>query len=35
MEQFGDLGRAEVRLRALRVALALFRDGLAGLAQAA
>lgn len=29
IERFGDVGRAEVRLRALRVGLMLFRDGLA------
>jgi len=35
MERFGDVGRAEVRLAALRVGLGLFRDGLAALARAA
>jgi nicotinamide-nucleotide amidase len=35
MERFGDVGRAEVRLRALRVGLGLFRDGLAEVARAA
>lgn len=29
VERFGDVGRAEVRLAALRVGLTLFRDGLA------
>jgi nicotinamide-nucleotide amidase len=32
---FGDVGRAEVRLAALRAALAMIRDGLRELAQAA
>lgn len=35
IEHFGDVGRAEVRLCALRVALVLFRDGLADRARAA
>ena len=35
VERFGDLGRAEVRLRALRVGLQLFRDALDDLARAA
>jgi nicotinamide-nucleotide amidase len=34
-ERFGDLGRAEVRLRALRTGLTLFRDALDDLARAA
>jgi nicotinamide-nucleotide amidase len=35
VERFGDIGRAEVRLRALRVGLQLFRDALDDLAEAA
>ncbi|WP_293681808.1 CinA family protein [uncultured Phenylobacterium sp.] len=35
MEQFGDIGRAEVRLSALRTGLCLIRDALDDLAQAA
>jgi nicotinamide-nucleotide amidase len=35
LERFGDVGRAEVRLRALRVALQLFREALRQLAKAA
>jgi nicotinamide-nucleotide amidase len=35
LERFGDVGRAEVRLRALRVGLTLFRDALDDLARAA
>jgi nicotinamide-nucleotide amidase len=35
MERFGDVGRAEVRLRALRTGLTLFRDALDDLARAA
>lgn len=35
IERFGDVGRAEIRLRALRVGLTLFRDGLADLPPAA
>jgi nicotinamide-nucleotide amidase len=35
VECFGDVGRAEVRLSALRVALALLREGLGDLACAA
>ena len=34
-ERFGDLGRADVRLCALRVGLQLFRDALDALAEAA
>lgn len=34
-ERFGDVGRAEVRLAALRVGLQLFRDSLSELARAA
>jgi nicotinamide-nucleotide amidase len=32
--RFGDVGRAEVRLRALETALAMMRDQLAGIAEA-
>jgi nicotinamide-nucleotide amidase len=35
MERFGDIGRAEVRLGALRVALAMMRDALTALGRAA
>ena len=35
MERFGDVGRAEVRLCALRTGLGLFRDALDDLARAA
>ena len=35
LERFGDVGRAEVRLRALRVGLQLFLDALGELARAA
>ncbi|HEX7945309.1 MAG TPA: nicotinamide-nucleotide amidohydrolase family protein [Phenylobacterium sp.] len=35
VERFGDVGRAEVRLCALRVGLTLFRDALDDLARAA
>jgi nicotinamide-nucleotide amidase len=35
MERFGDVGRAEVRLAALRVGLTMLRDGLSRLARAA
>lgn len=35
LERFGDIGRAGVRLAALRVALKLIRDGLGDLAKAA
>ena len=35
MERFGDVGRADVRLCALRVGLTLFRDALDDLARAA
>jgi nicotinamide-nucleotide amidase len=35
VERFGDVGRAEVRFRALRVALKMFRDALDSSAQAA
>ena len=35
VERFGDIGRAQVRLCALRVGLTLFRDALDDLAQAA
>jgi len=35
LERFGDLGRAEVRLCALRTGLGLFRDALDDLARAA
>lgn len=35
LERFGDVGRADVRLRALRVGLQLFRDALDRLAAAA
>lgn len=34
-ENFGDIGRADVRLGALRVALALMHEGLSALARAA
>ena len=35
LERFGDVGRADVRLSALRVGLTLFRDALDDLARAA
>jgi nicotinamide-nucleotide amidase len=35
LERFGDVGRAEVRLRALRVSLQLFQDALGRVAAAA
>jgi nicotinamide-nucleotide amidase len=35
VERFGDVGRAEVRLAALRVALTLLHEGLSALAAAA
>lgn len=35
LERFGDIGRAEIRLRALETALGMLRDALVGAAEAA